>query len=220
MGVSGPGGLVSWYSPPQRRHFQYWEMLPILPWMWIFSSRFVETITTQSWPTKESTGRKPGSGWKKVPKPHRKRIFACNGPPSPPSHLVSSFPSPDPRHTAVSGPLLARRASRLYIFFEEVELLRDAEPVVDAAAALFEEAGMGASAAALRSGLPIQTIEAAFAIAHVLKEAQCNEVVADLAFWAEGAILAAADGEIDLFNDCLMMVRRVMLEAWPQFAQH
>jgi len=101
-----------------------------------------------------------------------------------------------------------------------MELLRDAEPVVDAAAALFEEAGLGASAAALRSGLPIQTIEAAFAIASVLKEAQGNELVSDLAFWAEGAILAAADGEIDLFNDCLQMAGRVLVEAWPQFAVH
>ncbi len=79
---------------------------------------------------------------------------------------------------------------------------------------------MGASAAALRSWIPIRTMAAAFGVAGILKEAQANEIVADLAFWAEGAILAAADGEIDLFNDCLMMVRRVMLEAWPQFAQH
>jgi len=108
----------------------------------------------------------------------------------------------------------------LYIFFEEVELLRDAEPVVDAAAALFEEAGMGASAAALRSWIPIRTMAAAFGVAGILKEAQANEIVADLAFWAEGMMLAGCDGDIDLFSDCIRMCNRVLMEAWPQFAVH
>ena len=101
-----------------------------------------------------------------------------------------------------------------------MELLRDAGPVVDAAAALFEEAGLGASAQALRSGLPMESFEGAFAIAQVLKEAQGNEVVCDLAFWAEGMLLAGLEGDIDLFSDSLKMCERTMTEVWAQFAIH
>jgi hypothetical protein len=123
----------------------------------------------------------------------------------------------------------------LYTFFE-VELLRDAEPVVEGAAAVFEEAGLGSFATSLRSGLPLATLEATFAICSTLQKVQsvmgraecaehyrvpdANELVSGLAFWAEGALLAAADGEIDLFNDCLLMARRLMAEAWHQFAIH
>jgi hypothetical protein len=101
-----------------------------------------------------------------------------------------------------------------------MELLRDAEPVVEGAAAVFEEAGLGASAAALRSWIPIRTMAAAFTVAGILKEAQANEIVADLAFWTEGAILAGCDGDIDLFADCVRMCERVLVESWVQFVIH
>jgi hypothetical protein len=109
-----------------------------------------------------------------------------------------------------------------------MELLRDAEPVVEASAALFEDAGLGSFANSLRQGLPLKDLESAFECAAVLQEAQdlagidpeVDRVMGELAFWAQGAILAAADGEIDLFNDCLRMVRRVVAVLSPSFAVH
>lgn len=101
-----------------------------------------------------------------------------------------------------------------------MELLRDVEPALEGTAALFEEAGLGSSAAALRSSIPLATLESAFAICLVLEEAQAHEKVSDLAFWVQGAVLAGADGDIDLFGDCLRMARRVMLEVWADFAVH
>jgi hypothetical protein len=101
-----------------------------------------------------------------------------------------------------------------------MELLRDADPVVEGAALLFEEAGLGASAACLRSSIPLQTLEAVFEVCAVLKSAQDHELVSEMAFWAEGALLSAADGDIDLFNDCLVMCKRAVAEAWIEFAVH
>ena len=106
------------------------------------------------------------------------------------------------------------------IFSSGMELLRDVEPALEGTAALFEEAGLGSSAAALRSSIPLATLESAFAICLVLEEAQAHEKVSDLAFWVQGAVLAGADGDIDLFGDCLRMARRVMLEVWADFAVH
>jgi hypothetical protein len=94
-------------------------------------------------------------------------------------------------------------------------LLRDAEPVVNTAAYFFEEVGLGRTARALRSGLPLVSSESALAVALVLFQAQANEKVSELAFWSAGAILAAADGEIDLFHDCLGMVEKCV-DQWEE----
>jgi hypothetical protein len=101
-----------------------------------------------------------------------------------------------------------------------MELLRDAEPVVEGTALLLEEAGMGLLATSLRSGLPLATLDAALAVADILKEAQAHEELSELAFWAEGAILAGCEGDIDLFSDCILMCERAASEAWLQFAVH
>jgi hypothetical protein len=112
-----------------------------------------------------------------------------------------------------------------------MELLRDVEPALEGTAALFEEAGLGAFASGLRSNIPLATLEAAFAVCHILRDAQmpfwiemasadAGQLVSEAAFWAEGAVLAACDGEIDLFNDCLGMVKRTVASGWPRFAIH
>lgn len=112
-----------------------------------------------------------------------------------------------------------------------MELLRDAEPVVEASADLFEEVGLGSFANSLRSELPLATLEKAFAVCAVLQNAQLkfvmdvglnagHDAACELAFWAEGAILAACDGEIDLFNDCLTMVGRIVMVEGPAFSVH
>ena len=109
-----------------------------------------------------------------------------------------------------------------------MELLRDAEPIVETSASIFEEAGLGSLASGLRRGLPLKDIEAAFSVAAVLQEAQelvgvdpdIDFMVGELAFWAQGAILSAADGDIDLFNDCWGMAKRVVLVMSAEFAIH
>jgi len=117
----------------------------------------------------------------------------------------------------------------LYIF--PVELLRDAESIVhETLPELFQEAGLGDYAAGLRSAPAMISFEAAISVCELLQGIRVNagearpaewcEIVEELAFWGEGAVWAAADGEIDLFNDCLMMVKRVAATSWAKFGIH
>jgi hypothetical protein len=109
-----------------------------------------------------------------------------------------------------------------------MELLRDAEPIVETSAACLEDAGFGSLAKDLRRGLPLRSLESAFSAAAVLQEVQelsnidpdVDFLLGELAFWAQGAILAAADGEIDLFNDCWDMGKRVVAVLSPSFVVH
>ncbi len=109
-----------------------------------------------------------------------------------------------------------------------MELLRDAEPIVETSAAVLEDAGFGAFAGSLRRGLPLRTLEGAFEVAAVLQEVQelagldpeFDWFLGEMAFWAQGAILSAADGDLDLFQDCWDCVKRVLLVVAPKFALH
>src|SRR5512135_404954 len=112
-----------------------------------------------------------------------------------------------------------------------MELLRDAEPVIrELLPAVFDEAGMPSHAACLRSAPLLVSLDAALVVCAILQEArdragdarpfEWRETVAESAFWAEGAILAATEGDIDLFSNCLKMLPRVVTEGWSYFAVH
>lgn len=112
-----------------------------------------------------------------------------------------------------------------------MELLRDADPVIrELLPAVFDEAGMSAYASCLRSAPRLTSLDAALVVCSILKEARLRagdarphewrETVAESAFFAEGAILAATEGDIDLFSDCLKMLRRTVAEGWARFAVH
>lgn len=47
-----------------------------------------------------------------------------------------------------------------------------------------------------------------------------GEEVQDLLYWTKGAVLAGADGDIDLFSDCLNMAKRSLREVQAQFSVH
>lgn len=111
-----------------------------------------------------------------------------------------------------------------------MELLLDADPVIrETMPLLLDSAGLPEHSRRLREAKPLLTLEAAFEVAEILRDLHSGlarpsfewlDVVMESAFWAEGAVLAAADGEIDLFDVCLRMCRRVVAEGWAQFAIH
>ena len=104
-----------------------------------------------------------------------------------------------------------------------MELLRDVEPLIEEIPALLEGAGFPDSSKLLRGRKCVLTIEEAFALCACLDQAALligwrGLEVSDLLYWTKGAVLAGADGDIDLFSDCMSMAKRSLREVQTQFS--
>ncbi len=115
-----------------------------------------------------------------------------------------------------------------------MELLRDAEPVIrESLPLVFDEAGLPSHSKTLRgTGGPWtlkDALEAAEALRNIhsgLESCECpespglREVLQDCAFWAEGMILSAIEGDIDLFDQSMIMLERSLREFPAELTEH
>lgn len=109
-----------------------------------------------------------------------------------------------------------------------MELLRDVEPLLEEIPSLLEGAGFPDSSKLLRGQKRILTVQEALSLCSCLDLAasiiavgpQIGEEVQDLLYWTKGAVLSGADGDIDLFSDCLHMAQRSLREVQAQFSVH
>ena len=107
-----------------------------------------------------------------------------------------------------------------------MELFLEVDPAIrQVVPSVLDAAGMGEEATRLREFEPVLNIEAVVRVCSLLqqiREAQgitvlpgtWAEIVAEAAFWAEGSLWAAADGDIDLLSDCMKMIRKTVQDGY------
>ncbi len=113
-----------------------------------------------------------------------------------------------------------------------MELFLEVDPAIrQVVPSVLDAAGMGEDATKLREFEPVLNIGVVVRVCTLLqsiREAQgvailpgtWAEVVAEAAFWAEGALWAAADGDIELLSDCMKMIRKAVQDGYSLGVSH